>query len=43
MKREGWWGFEEMKEGEEKMKRKDGRIEKVEVGGMIWVKEKEMK
>lgn len=43
MPRAGWWGFAALTEGDEKMKRPDGSLAPVEVGGLIWVKATDMK
>ncbi len=43
MPRAGWWGFAALTEGDEKIKRPDGTMAPVEVGGLIWVKTTDMK
>ncbi len=43
MPRAGWWGFAALTEGDKKMKRPDGSLAPVEVGGLIWVKATDMK
>lgn len=43
MPRAGWWGFAALTEGDEPMKRPDGSLAPVEIGGLIWVKATDMK
>ena len=43
MPREGWWGFAVLVEGEEKMENPDGKEVPVELGGLIWVRTRDMK
>jgi len=43
MPREGWWGFAALLQGEKKMKGPDGTPVDVELGGLIWVRTRDMK
>ena len=43
MPREGWWGFAALVEGDEKMENPDGEKVPVELGGLIWVRTRDMK
>lgn len=43
MPRAGWWGFAALTEADKSIKRPDGSLAPVEVGGLIWVKATDMK
>ena len=42
MPRAGWWGFAALVEGDEMLKNPDGALKPVELGGLIWVKTRDM-
>ncbi|PLX43470.1 MAG: DUF4198 domain-containing protein [Deltaproteobacteria bacterium] len=42
MPREGWWGFAALVEGDEKLEH-EGKLYPVEIGGVFWVKTRDMK
>lgn len=43
MPREGWWGFAALVEGEEKLPNPQGEAAPVELGGLIWVRVRDMR
>lgn len=43
MPRAGWWGFAALGEGRKKIKDSAGREHPVEIGGVIWVRTRDMK
>lgn len=43
MPHEGWWGFAALVDGDEKMNGPDGKPVDVELGGLIWVKARDMR
>ncbi|PLX39850.1 MAG: DUF4198 domain-containing protein, partial [Deltaproteobacteria bacterium] len=42
MPREGWWGFAALVEGDKKLEH-EGKMYPVEIGGVIWVRTRDMK
>lgn len=42
MPRAGWWGFAALAAGDQKMRSPDGTMVEVELGGLIWVRTRDM-
>ena len=43
MPRAGWWSFAALVDGDEKLQNQEGKMVNVELGGLIWVRTKDMK